>query len=144
MANIKNKNELKRRIDLFLDEFTSEEYKINEEFCKETMKMMREFIGHTDNRINVLIAKKEKKDRKIRELQEQNKWHLCEDGDLPTRYDDYYLCQLKGSRNYGGNIQVCKYRKADRFKEHDYFDHMRNGFPNVIAWRELPKFEREV
>lgn len=78
----------------------------------------------------------------IRELQDQiPKWHLCEDGDLPTRYDDYYLCQLKGARNYGGNIQVCKYRKADRFKEHDYFDHMRNGFPNITAWRELPKFE---
>lgn len=77
----------------------------------------------------------------LRELQEQSKWHLCEDGDLPTRYDDYYLCQLKGARNYGGNIQVCKFCQADKFKEHDYFDHMRNGFPNVIAWRELPKFE---
>ena len=37
--DIKNKNELKRRIDLFLHDFTPEEYKINEEFCKETMRM---------------------------------------------------------------------------------------------------------
>lgn len=36
--DIKNKNELKRRIDLFLHDFTPEEYKINEEFCKETMR----------------------------------------------------------------------------------------------------------
>lgn len=44
--DIKNKNELKRRIDLFLHDFTPEEYKINEEFCKETMRMMADFIGH--------------------------------------------------------------------------------------------------
>ena len=36
--DIKNKNELKRRIDLFLNVFTPEEYKINYEFCKETMR----------------------------------------------------------------------------------------------------------
>ena len=45
MADIKNKNELKRRIEMFLDEFSNEEYKANEEFCKETMGMMRGFIG---------------------------------------------------------------------------------------------------
>lgn len=30
--DIKNKNELKRRIDLFLHDFTHEEYRINEEY----------------------------------------------------------------------------------------------------------------
>lgn len=38
--DIKNKNELKRRIDLFLHDFTHEEYRINEEYCKETMRII--------------------------------------------------------------------------------------------------------
>ena len=49
MADITNKNELKRRIDLFLDEL---DYSINEDFCKETMKMMREFIVHASHRLD--------------------------------------------------------------------------------------------
>ena len=49
MADITNKNELKRRIELFLDEL---DYSINEDFCKETMKMMREFIVHASHRLN--------------------------------------------------------------------------------------------
>ena len=49
MADITNKNELKRRIELFLDEL---DYSINESFCKETMKMMREFIGHANHRLD--------------------------------------------------------------------------------------------
>ena len=49
MADITNKNELKRRIELFLDEL---DYSINESFCKETMKMMREFIGHASHRLD--------------------------------------------------------------------------------------------
>ena len=50
--DIKNKNELKRRIDLFLHDFTHEEYRINEEYCKETMRIMADFIGHVDNRLD--------------------------------------------------------------------------------------------
>ena len=50
MADIKNKNELKRRIELFLDDEL--DYSINENFCKETMKMMREFIGHASHRLD--------------------------------------------------------------------------------------------
>lgn len=50
--DIKNKNELKRRIDLFLHDFTHEEYRINEEYCKETMRIMVDFIGHVDNRLD--------------------------------------------------------------------------------------------
>ena len=49
MADITNKNELKRRIELFLDEL---DYSINEDFCKETMKMMREFIVHASHRLD--------------------------------------------------------------------------------------------
>lgn len=52
MADIKNKNELKRRIDMFLHEFSSDEYKMNEEYCKETMRMMAEYIGTTNQRID--------------------------------------------------------------------------------------------
>ena len=55
--NIKNKNELRRRIDLFLHDFTTEDYKINDEFCKETMRMMADFIGHVDNRLDSANAK---------------------------------------------------------------------------------------
>lgn len=51
-TDIKNKNELKRRIDLFLHDFTHKEYRINEEFCKETMRIMADFIGHVDNRLD--------------------------------------------------------------------------------------------
>ena len=50
MADITNKNELKRRIELFLDDEL--DYSINEDFCKETMKMMREFIGHASHRLD--------------------------------------------------------------------------------------------
>lgn len=54
MADIKNKNELKRRIDLFMDEL---DYSINEEFCKETMMMMREFIGRASHLLDCADSK---------------------------------------------------------------------------------------
>ena len=71
MADITNKNELKRRIELFLDEL---DYSINEDFCKETMKMMREFIGHASHRLDcedsrVKSLKKKLKDYKDLEKQ---------------------------------------------------------------------------
>ena len=50
--DIRNKNELRRRIDAFLHEYTHEEYIINEEFCKDTMRMMEDFIGHVDGRMD--------------------------------------------------------------------------------------------
>ena len=70
MADITNKNELKRRIELFLDEL---DYSINEDFCKETMKMMREFIGHASHRLDcedsrVKSLKKKLKEYEVREL----------------------------------------------------------------------------
>lgn len=66
--DIRNKNELKRRIDLFLHDFTSEEYKINEEFCKETMRLMADFIGHVDNRLDSLDARARNAIRDRKEL----------------------------------------------------------------------------
>lgn len=66
MADIKNKNELKRRTELFIDEFSHEEYMINESFCKETMRMMREFIGHTSHLLDCAYAKIEKAKKKAR------------------------------------------------------------------------------
>jgi hypothetical protein len=67
MADIKNKNELKRRIELFLDEL---DYSINEKFCREIMQLMREFIGHASHQLD-------NKNRKIvslqRKLKEQEK-----------------------------------------------------------------------
>ena len=67
MADITNKNELKRRIELFLDDEL--DYSINEDFCKETMKMMREFIVHASHRLDceesrVKSLKKKLKDYK--------------------------------------------------------------------------------
>lgn len=63
MADIKNKNELKRRIELFLDEL---DYSINEEFCKETMLMMREFIGRASHLLDCADAKIKKAKRTAR------------------------------------------------------------------------------
>ena len=71
MADIKNKNELKRRIDLFLDEL---DYSINEDFCKETMKMMREFIGHANHRLDCEDSRVKSLKKKLKEyhdLEEQ-------------------------------------------------------------------------
>ena len=50
---------------------------------------------------------------------------------------EYVLCSLKGF-NYGGNIQVCKFVPADKFKDKPYFEHFRNGFPSVTHWMPLP------
>ena len=72
MADIKNKNELKRRIELFLDDEL--DYSINEDFCKETMKMMREFIGHASHRLDCeesRVKSLKKKLKEYRDLEEQ-------------------------------------------------------------------------
>ena len=67
MADIKNKNELKRRIDLFLDEL---DYSINEKFCKETMKMMREFIGHASHRLDCEDSRVKSLKKKLKEYED--------------------------------------------------------------------------
>ena len=86
MADIKNKNELRRRIDLFLDDFSHEEYMINEPFCKETMRMMREFIGHASHLLDcadakIKKAKRTERNKAIDEFAERFKdWMLENDG----------------------------------------------------------------
>ena len=67
MADITNKNELKRRIELFLDEL---DYSINEDFCKETMKMMREFIGHANHRLDCEESRVKSLKKKLKEYRE--------------------------------------------------------------------------
>ena len=62
MADIKNKNELKRRIELFLDEL---DYSINENFCKETMQLMREFIGRVSHQLDCKNSKIESLNKKL-------------------------------------------------------------------------------
>lgn len=70
MADIRNKNELRRRIDTFLHDFTSKEYAINEAYCKETMRLMAEFIGHVDCRLESADRKVQAEKKKSRELAE--------------------------------------------------------------------------
>lgn len=70
MADIRNKNELKRRIDIFLHDFTPQEYVINEEYCKETMRLMADFIGHVDCRMESVENKIKKEKEKSRKLAE--------------------------------------------------------------------------
>ena len=73
MADIKNKNELKRRIELFLDEL---DYSINEDFCKETMKMMRELIGHASHRLDCEESRVKSLKKKLKEYRDLEKQGL--------------------------------------------------------------------
>ena len=73
MADITNKNELKRRIELFLDEL---DYSINEDFCKETMKMMREFIGHASHRLDCEESRVKSLKKKLKEYKDLEKQGL--------------------------------------------------------------------
>lgn len=80
MADIKNKNELRRRIGIFLHEFTSEEYKINEEFCKETMRMMSEFIGTVNSRLDhyrTMLKVARDKDRELKKKSNKEVTGIC-------------------------------------------------------------------
>ena len=84
MADITNKNELKRRIELFLDDEL--DYSINEDFCKETMKMMREFIGHASHRLDCEDSRVKSLKNKLKEYKDLEKQGLllrlpCKVGD---------------------------------------------------------------
>ena len=74
MADITNKNELKRRIELFLDDEL--DYSINEDFCKETMKMMREFIGHASHRLDCEDSRVKSLKKKLKEYKDLEKQGL--------------------------------------------------------------------
>ncbi len=88
MADITNKNELKRRIELFLDDEL--DYSINEDFCKETMKMMREFIGHASHRLDCEDSRVKSLKKKLKEYKDLEKQGLllrlpCKVGDTIYR-----------------------------------------------------------
>lgn len=94
MADIKNKNELKRRIELFLDEL---DYSINEKFCKETMKMMREFIGHASHRLDCENSKIESLKKKLKEYKDLEEQGLllrlpCKVGDTVFKLKRHNYC----------------------------------------------------
>lgn len=89
MADITNKNELKRRIELFLDEL---DYSINEDFCRETMKMMRGFIGHVSHRLDCEESKVKSLKSKLKNYRDLEKQGLllrlpCKVGDVVYAID---------------------------------------------------------
>ena len=95
MANIKNKNELKRRIELFLDDEL--DYSINEDFCKETMKMMREFIGHASHRLDCEESRVKSLKKKLKEYEDlEEKGLLLR---LPVKVGDTVYAIRYGEEN---------------------------------------------
>lgn len=102
MADITNKNELKRRIELFLDEL---DYSINEDFCKETMKMMREFIGHASHRLDCEESRVKSLKKKLKEYKDLEEQGLllrlpCKVGSIlyqpiDNQINEYYIIGLR-------------------------------------------------
>ena len=98
MADIKNKNELKRRINLFLDEL---DYSINEKFCKETMKMMREFIGHASHRLDCEDSRVKSLKKKLKEYKDLDEQGLLLRLPVPIGTTVYKFEPLaKGTERY--------------------------------------------
>ena len=121
MADIKNKNELKRRIELFQDEL---DYSINKEFCMETMKMMREFIGHTNHQLDCRNSKITKLERELKAYREAEEQGLLLR--LPCKVGDtvYYFM------NIDDVVTVCEHRFAT--------------LTNIVAMFEDGSFGRNV
>lgn len=97
MADIKNKNEIRRRIDLFLHEFSSREYEINEEFCKETMRMMAEFIGTANDRLdqyNKMLKTVRAENLKLKEKSYKEVTGLCRGKKLGEKDGKWYIGQI--------------------------------------------------
>lgn len=102
MADIKNKNELRRRTEMFLDEFSHEEYKSNEEFCKETMRMMREFISRACQLVDDKVKQIKKLQKELKEYKDSKEvWHIItEDTDSYPPVFEYVLVEDDcGDRN---------------------------------------------
>ena len=98
MADITNKNELKRRIELFLDEL---DYSINESFCKETMKMMREFIGHASHRLDCEDSRVKSLKKKLKEYKDLDEQGLLLRLPVPIGTTVYKFEPLaKGAEKY--------------------------------------------
>lgn len=103
MADITNKNELKRRIELFLDEL---DYSINEDFCKETMKMMREFIGHASHRLDCEESRVKSLKKKLKEYKDLEKQGLLLR--LPLKIGDTVYSV---TRNSISEYKICSIEK---------------------------------
>ena len=65
---------MNRRVELFLDDEL--DYSINEDFCKETMKMMREFIGHASRRLDCEDSRVKSLKKKLKEYKDLEKQGL--------------------------------------------------------------------
>ena len=103
MADITNKNELKRRIELFLDEL---DYSINEDFCKETMKMMREFIGHASHRLDCEESRVKSLKKKLKEYKDLEKQGLLLR--LPLKIGDTVYSV---TRDFISEYKICSIEK---------------------------------
>ena len=103
MADITNKNELKRRIELFLDEL---DYSINESFCKETMKMMREFIGHASHRLDCEDSRIKSLKKKLKEYKDLEKQGLLLR--LPLKIGDTVYSV---TRDFISEYKICSIEK---------------------------------
>lgn len=68
-------------------------------------------------------------------MESEPKWIPCDER-LPE-VGQCVLCYLKGW-HYMGKYRVCKYRDADKYVNHPYFDFNEDGFPKVLAWMPLP------
>ena len=82
-------------------------------------------------------------DRKYRDIEILEALPSAQPGWIPMtekcpEIGQIVLCSLK-TRHYYGRIHVCKYRAADKYYDHSYFDWDHNGFPDVVAWMPLPK-----
>ena len=131
--HIKNKNELRRRIGLFLYDFTPEEYKINEEFCKETMRMMEEFICCVNSRLDSLNAKVRK------ETVGQTKW-IPVAKRMPKRNESVLLCMQNRSLRTGICIQTGSYDNGFWFVQGAAgYESLATFEFRVLAWMPLPE-----
>lgn len=130
MADITNKNELKRRIELFLDEL---DYSINEDFCKETMKMMREFIGHASHRLDCeesRVKSLKKKLKEYKDLEEQGLllrlpckvgstvYHIANKRILEVENADvFFLCLCVAEGRFGKTVYLTQEEAERKLKE---------------------------
>ena len=130
MADITNKNELKRRIELFLDEL---DYSINEDFCKETMKMMREFIGHASHRLDCEESRVKSLKSKLKDYKDLEKqglllrlpckvgttvYHIANKRILEVENVDlFFLCLCVAECRFGKTVFLTKAEAEQKLKE---------------------------
>ena len=145
MADITNKNELKRRIELFLDEL---DYSINEDFCKETMKMMKEFIGHANHRLDCEESRVKSLKSKLKNYKDLEEQGLllrlpCKVGStiylICSRYSE---CSKYKERFDEYSCQGCEEYECDSHKE--YYIHINHSVSIEWIVRNLNNFGKTV